>query len=132
MAKIKSFEEAKDALVEQKNSLKENKAELKEFKKEHKLKGDKQPEGAKLEKQFGKLNHRVDKGITKVAELKELVKELKPAKDRQTKYEYPDGLDDKGKKKFRAAARRALKSAEKKEEKPKKKDKNKDKDGEED
>ena len=93
--------------------LKEAKANLNEFKKENKIKGDAEPEGEKLQKKYTKLQAAVETTQEELDAIKETVKELKPAKVRESKYEYPEGLDAKEKKKFRTAARAAAKKAEK-------------------
>lgn len=134
MSKL-TYEEAQEALVNAKEDAKELKGEFKTFKKENKIKGNKEIEDPKIKKSHDKLEAKVEKATAKVADLKEKVKELKPKADRQSKYTYPEGLDDKEKKKFRAKMRREAKAAEKGEEKPKKKDKkkkDKNKDEEED
>lgn len=125
-----SFEDAVTAKETKHTELKEAKATLSEFKKENKIKGEDAPEDEKLAKKFNKLVKAVETAQEDFDEAKALAKELKPAKERETKYEYPEGMDDpKEKKKFRAAQR----SASKKEEKADKKaDKKKGKEKEDD
>ena len=113
MAKPKTYEDAQEALVAAKSEHKELKAELKAFRKENKLKGDKVPEDAKLAKAYEKLTAKEEKSTAEVNELKDLVKELKPVKERQTKYVYPEGMDEAEKKKYRAKMRREAKAGEK-------------------
>jgi hypothetical protein len=127
MGKTKmTFEEAVTAKETKFGELKEAKAALIEFKKENKLKGDAEPDDVKLTKKFGKLKDAVDSAQEDFDAAKVTVKELKPAKERQVKYDYPEGISAQDKKKFRAAARAAAKKEEKGEKKSKKDDKVKD------
>jgi hypothetical protein len=115
MGKPKTFEEAQEQFEALREALKEAKNELREFMVENKIKKDKTPEDPKLAKKFEGLTKKVDAAKTAAEQAKESVKELKPKKVRETKYEYPDGLTDKEKKKFRAKMRREAKAGEKKE-----------------
>lgn len=114
MAKKKlTFEEATDELTENKSVLAEKKEVLKAFKTENKIKKNKPIGDVKIEGKLEKLNLAVEKQRERVEASKELVKELKPRKDRVVKYDYPEGMDDKEKKKLRTKMRRDAKKAEK-------------------
>ena len=113
MTKAKTFEEATEQFNASKETLKEAKTELREFMIENKIKKDKAPEDPKLVVKLEKLTQKVDRAQEAAEAAKESVKELKPKKERETKYEYPKGMTDKDKKKFRTAARRKAKAPEK-------------------
>lgn len=113
MAKAKTFEEAQEQFNAAKEALKDAKTVLREFTIENKIKKDKAPEDPKLASKFEKLNKAVEKAREDAEAAKEAVKELKPKKVRETKYEYPEGMTDKEKKKYRAKVRRDKLAAEK-------------------
>jgi hypothetical protein len=113
MAKVKTFEEAQEDFNASKEALKTAKTELREFMVENKIKKDKAPEDPKILAKYEKLVAKSEKAQEVAEAAKEAVKELKPKKERDTKYAYPEGMTDKDKKKFRAAERRKLKNPEK-------------------
>ena len=113
MSKPKDFDEAQKQFADAKEALKEAKTELREFLIENKIKKDKAPEDPKLIKRLEILQKKADTAQTFAEAAKEAVKELKPKKVRETKYVYPEGMTDKDKKKFRAAARRKVKGIDK-------------------
>ena len=76
---------------------------------ENKIKKGATPEDPKILKKFESLTKKVETSREVAEGLKEALKELKPKKNRETKYAYPEGMSDKDKKKFRAAQRRAAK-----------------------
>lgn len=121
MAKL-TYEEAQEKLAELKASKKEVTAELQGMRRKHKLKKGETPKEAKDAKAFEKVLAKQEKLAGQVTETTETVKELKPRKERSTKYDYPMVTDEKGKeramdkeekKKFRASQRAAAKRAEK-------------------
>lgn len=110
MAKPKTYDEALEQLNTAKEKLSEVKDGLREFKKENKIRRNKPVEDEKIAAQLEKKEEIVDKAREKVDLAKEAAKELKPRKERVTKYIYPDDcITDKDKKKFRAKARRDAK-----------------------
>jgi len=114
MAKPKTYEEAAEQLEAAKGKLSEAKEEVRNFKKEHKIKRGKPIEDAKVNSQLEKLEAAVDKAREAVDTAKEAARELKPRKERVTKYEYPeDCVTDKDKKRYRAKMRRDSKKDEK-------------------
>lgn len=113
MAKPKTYEEAQAQVTESKEALKEVRTALREFKSENKVKRGKDPEDAKVKKELEALEAKVEKARAALEAAKEGEKELRPRKERQVKYEYPDGMDDKEKKRYRAKMRREAKQAEK-------------------
>lgn len=139
MSKPKTYEEALEQVKNLKETLAEERTALREFKSENNIKRGKEPEDEKVAAKLLKLNEAVDKTRESIDEAKVAAKELKPRKERVTKYDYPDDVTtDADKKKYRAKMRREKTKAEKgegKEEKatPKKKNPVKKKDqGEED
>lgn len=109
MGKPKTFEEAQEQFNAAKEALKTAKEELREFMAENKIKKGATPEDPKILKKFESLTKKVETSRETAEGLKEALKELKPKKNRETKYAYPEGMSDKDKKKFRAAQRRAAK-----------------------
>ena len=116
--KIKTLDEAKEAVKTEKGNVKEAKKALTDYYKENKLKktgdysGDK-----KHSKKIAKLEKEVEKASTNLTKAQEAVKELKPAASSRTKYDYPDDVDTPEKrKKYRQKMR-----AEANGDKPKKK-----------
>jgi len=122
MGKPKTFEEAQEQFGDAREALKAAKDELREFMAENKIKKGATPEDPKILKKFESLTQKVDAAREKAEGLKEAIKELKPKKNRETKYAYPEGMSDKDKKKFRAAQRRAAKGGEPKAKKEKESD----------
>lgn len=112
MAKPKTYDEALTQVEGLKEQLSEAKNDLREFKKENKVKRNKPLDDPKLAAQLEKKEALVEKLRLQMDELKETARELKPRKDRVTKYDYPaDCTTDKDKKKFRAKMRRETKKA---------------------
>lgn len=112
MAKPKNYDEALEQLTSAKESLASVKENLREFKTENKIRRNKPVEDKKIVAQLEKQEATVDTAREKVDEAKAAAKELKPRKERVTKYVYPDDcVTDKDKKKFRAKARRDKKKA---------------------
>ena len=106
MGKFKSYDDAVAALEESKVALKEAKEERKAYFAENKLKAGKPIEDPKILTKVEKLDAAIEKWTEKVDTIREECKELKPAPERNTKYDYPEGMSDVDKKKFRAKARR--------------------------
>jgi len=113
MSKDQTHEQALEQVTATKEALKEARVTLREFKAENKIKRDKVPEDEKIAKKLITLNEAVDTARELVDEAKAAEKELRPRKIRETKYDYPEGMDDKEKKRFRAKIRREKKAAEK-------------------
>ena len=113
MAKPKSYEEALEQFKNAREALKEAKTTKREFMKEHKIKKDVAPEDAAVAKKWDKLLANVEKAQEEVEEYRSIAKDLKPKKERVTKYDYPDDMDDKEKKKYRAKMRKEAKKEEK-------------------
>lgn len=125
MAKYKTYDEAVAALEAKKTALKEAKEEKRTFMAENGIKKNSTPD-EKLTKKLEKMDKTIDDLTSAIETIREDAKELKPKKERTTKYEYPDGMTDDEKKKFRAKQRRAAKAGEEgAEEKPKKEKKEK-------
>lgn len=124
MGTPKSHEEAVAVVEAAKEDLMNKKKELRTFKAENGVKKDVPVEDAKVKAKLEKLEKVVAVAQEKLDKAKEDEKGLKPAKSRVVKYEYPEGMSDKDKKKLRAKLRRDAKSAakgeESGEEKPKK------------
>lgn len=114
MAKVKNHEEAVAILEANKETLKESRTALRTFKTENGIKRGKEPEDAKVKKGLTAAEGKVTKAQEVLDAAKEVEKELRPKKDRVTKYDYPEGMSDKDKKKFRAKSRRDAKAAAKK------------------
>jgi len=139
MAKTKfaSYEEATTAAETAKHEKKAARQALKEFEAEKGLKhreDHSENEDGKVAKQWKKLNAALQTAITAEEEAEKAAKDLKPKKEREAKYDYPEGcVSAEQKKKFRAEARAAAKKAAKgevkaeKAEKSSKKDKKKEK-----
>ena len=110
MAKPKNYEEALAQLAAAKENLSEAKDGLREFKKDNKIRRNKPVEDEKIAAQLEKKEEIVDNAREKADLAKEAAKELKPRKERVTKYVYPDDcVTDKDKKKYRAKMRREAK-----------------------
>lgn len=122
MAKTKSHEELVAEVEAAKEVLKTKRSELREFKQENDIKKDKRPEDAKISAKLDKLSEAVDKAEKALEIAREAEKEARPKKEKIVKYDYPEGMTDDEKKKFRAKARRDS-AAKEKAEKPEKKDK---------
>lgn len=112
MSKPKTYEEALEALETAKANLGEVKEANREFKKENKIRRNKPIEDEAIAKKLEASEAKVDKAREAMEAAKLNAKELKPRKDRVTKYEYPDDcVTDKDKKKYRAKMRREAKKS---------------------
>jgi len=112
MAKPKTYEEAVTNMEAAKTKLGAEKEALREFKKENKIRRNKPVEDAAVAKKLEAAEAKVEKAREAFDAAKEVAKELKPRKERVTKYEYPeDCVTDKDKKKYRAKMRREAKKA---------------------
>lgn len=115
--KTQTYEEVKEQLDSLKQSQKEVRDELKAFLKENKIKRGTPVEEVKTKataKAYKKLLGTIESNASTIEELKEQAKTLKPAKVRQSKYDYPEGVETAAdKKKYRAEQRRKAKAAEK-------------------
>lgn len=126
----KELEAKKQEKIDLTNELKDARKALVKFRKENELKAGEEPEDAKLQKTFKKLNQAIATKESELEKVKEELKELRPKKGFTAKYTYPTVKDeDSGeeremtkaeKKKFRAKARSEKKRAEKGEDTPKK------------
>lgn len=129
MAKTKfaSYEEATAAAATAKEEKKAARQALKEFEAEKGLKhreDHSENEDGKIAKQWKKLNAALQTAITAEEEAEKASKDLKPKKEREAKYDYPeDCVTAEQKKKYRAEARAAAKKAAKGEAKAEKKEK---------
>ena len=117
MAKEKTHVEAVAELEAAKETLKSARAELRNFKSENNVKKGKEPEDEKVKKGLAEREAAVEKAQEALDAAREVEKGLKPKKDRALKYEYPEGMTEEQKKKFRAKKRREAKAAAKKAEK---------------
>lgn len=127
-SKFASYEEAQEALAPAKEELGVAKEELKAFRKEAGIKKDETPTDPKVKKRFDKFVENVEKKQKEVEEIKTYLADNKPAKVRESKYEYPeDCTSDSDRKKYRAKMRRQAAAGEPgeeaKEEKAEKKEK---------
>ena len=112
MAKPKNYDEALEQVTIAKETLAGAKETLREFKTENKIRRNKPVEDKAIAAKLEKLEVTVDSAREKVDNAKATAKELKPRKERVTKYVYPDDcITDKDKKKYRAKARRELKKS---------------------
>ena len=118
MSKDQTYEEALEELTTAKETLSEAKTTKRDFMKENKIKRNTVPDDSKLASKLEKHENAVTKAQEKVDDARETAKGLKPRKVRETKYEYPEGMTDKEKKRFRAKKRREAKG----EKEPKKKE----------
>lgn len=129
MAKTKfaSYGEATTAAETAKNEKKAARQALKEFEAEKGLKhreDHSENEDGKVAKQWKKLNAALQTAITAEEEAEKASKDLKPKKEREAKYDYPeDCVSAEQKKKYRAEARAAAKKAAKGEAKAEKAEK---------
>lgn len=116
MAKFKNYDEATKAVDESKKVRTAAKEALEAFCKTNKIKkGTPSSEvDKKLRGEYKTLTAAYQEARKAVDEASEAAKALKPAKVRETKYDYPaDCVTAEQKKKFRTAARAAAKRAEK-------------------
>lgn len=110
MAKPKDYDEALVQLTAAKEDLAEKREDLRNFKTENKIKRNKPVEDEAIKKQLETKEAGVEKAREAVDAAKLAAKELKPRKERVTKYEYPDDCTtDKDKKRYRAKMRREAK-----------------------
>lgn len=110
-----TFEEATAALEEIKGALTEERKEFKSFLKKNKLKVGKDYSTHKeLGEEFSAHNDKLAELQATREELMAFTKENKPRKERQTQYDYPEGVTStEEKKKYRAKVRAEKKRAEK-------------------
>lgn len=120
MGKPKSYEEAQEARQAAQEAAKELRTELAAFCKENKIKRGTAPDElgddvkASVAKKYKTLFNKNEKAREAVADAKATEKELKPRKERASKYDYPDDVTTpEQKKKYRAKMRREAKAAEK-------------------
>lgn len=120
--KFKTFEDATAAMETAKSGRKAAREALKQFEVDNKLKHREDHSGdKKLGKQWSKLNDALQAQITAFEDAETASKELKPAKERESKYDYPaDVTTAEQKKKYRTTQRAAAKKAEKEAAVPKK------------
>lgn len=123
-----TYEQALELAETSKGEFKVAKAAFKDFLKENKVKTIEEITDEKLAKKAGKLNSAIEAATATKEEAEAMAKSLKPAVERESKYEYPEGLTSDEKKKFRTKMRASAKQAEKKaakdaEPKPEKKSK---------
>lgn len=111
MGSPKTHEEAVAVLEAAKEDLMNKKKELRTFRVENGIKKDVPVEDAKVKAKLEKLEKAVAGAQGKLEKAKEEEKGLKPVKTRIAKYEYPEGMTDKEKKKLRAKLRREAKAA---------------------
>jgi AAA+ ATPase superfamily predicted ATPase len=110
--KPKDYDEALAQLETAKEKLAEVKTDLREFKQEKKIRRNKPVEDKEIAKELGVKEKAMEDARQEVEDAKAAAKELKPRKERVTKYDYPkDCVTDKDKKKFRAKSRRDVKKA---------------------
>ncbi len=110
MAKNKTYEEALETVNTLKEKLGEERTALREFKSENNIKRGKEPEDEKIAAKLEKLVAGIEKTREAIDIAKVEAKELKPRKNRVTKYDYPDDCTtDADKKKYRAKMRREAK-----------------------
>jgi len=108
--KFADHDEAIEAQTAGKAKVRDAKDALTSYIKENKLKrnvdytNDKK-HGAKITK----LSNAVEKASEALVKINDAVKDLKPSKAKASKYDYPEGLTNEEKKKFRQAARSAAK-----------------------
>lgn len=104
MAKEKPYEEMLEKQTSLKTAINENKAALKAYYQDNKLKKNQELEG-KHAKAVDKLERAIERDREALEKLNIKVKEGKPRKERVAKYEYPEGLTNEEKKKWRAKVR---------------------------
>ena len=104
MAKNATYEENVEKQQSLKTAINENKAALKAYYSENKLKKNQELEG-KHAKAVDKLERAIERDREALEKLNIKVKESKPRKERVAKYEYPEGLTNEEKKKYRAKMR---------------------------
>lgn len=118
MANTTNYDEALTAQAEGKETVKQAKTALKAYLSENKLsKTEDHSEDPKHGKKIKRLTSAVEKAQKAMETLNADVKELKPKKERASKYEYPEGLSAAEKKKFRAKQRAEANREKKKAEK---------------
>lgn len=106
-----TFESAQEKLVSSKEELTAKRDELANWMKEKGLKKTDVPTEEKALKKYTRLKSEIDALTATREELKEFVKNNKPAKVRDTKYNYPENATGDDKKKFRQLMRQKAKSA---------------------
>ena len=111
--KERTYDQATEEFEVAKAKLAESKENLKVFRAENKIKKDKPVEDPKIAKGLEKAEAAVEKARESYDALRAELKELKPNKTRNLKYEYPEGMvDEKERKRFRAKMRKDAKKAE--------------------
>jgi hypothetical protein len=119
--KFNTYEEAQEAQTAGKAKVRDAKQALTDYLKKNKLKRNVDySEDKKHSSKLVKLNNSIEKTSSSLDKVNDQVKELKPKKDRVSKYDYPDGITSEEKKKFRQKARSDANGDEKKASKPKK------------
>jgi hypothetical protein len=104
--KFKTYEEAQEAQTAGKAKVRDAKQALTDYLKKNKLKRNVDySEDKKHSAKLVKLNNSIEKTSSSLAKVNEQVKDLKPKKDRVSKYDYPEGITSEEKKKFRQKAR---------------------------
>lgn len=119
MSKEMTHDQALELVTTKKEELKEAKTALKDFRKENSLKEGEEPKEEKLAKKLARLVAAQDKAVEALDQARETEKELRPKAERPSKYDYPEGLSNAEKKKYRAKARAEAKRALKEADKPK-------------
>jgi len=103
-------EQLKEAIVEQKAVVAAARKPCKSIRMKHKcMKSGSVPSDKKVAKELAELEKTLTVEVAKLDSLKEQYEAIKPkreAGERNTKYEYPEGLSDAEKKKYRAKMRR--------------------------
>lgn len=111
--KPKDYDDALKQLEAAKEKLAAEKVAIREFKAEKKIRRNKPVEDKEIAASLEKKEAAVETAREAVDAAKAAAKELKPRKERVTKYVYPDDcVTDKDKKKYRAKMRREKKKAE--------------------
>jgi len=116
--KFSTYEEALEAQVEGKQEVRDAKQALTAYLKENKLKRNVDYANDKKHgKKITGLQNSIDKASASLEKVNEAVTNLKPAKNKASKYDYPEGLTADEKKQFRQKARAGNKPAKEKKEK---------------
>lgn len=100
-----SYDEALEEQKTVKSSIKELRGELKDYLKENKVTA-KEPATGKVLKSIEAKEKKIEAAKKTLSEINDFIKENKPVKVRETKYNYPDWAEDSElKKKFRTLVR---------------------------
>lgn len=109
-----TIEEANAAFTATRNELKEARDKLVKWRTKNKLKlMQDYSDDPKYGAEFKKFSAEIDKLMAFRNGIEEQIKALKPPKEKRTKYEYPEGMTNAEKKKFRAQQRSAAKKKDK-------------------